>query len=110
MPFVERMPIDKEGDTKAKHRVTANPLMLSMVASGKQSIISLSASIPSSDPVDAPRFVSVFEIRKGVGMPETVAELYESASDAMLARGGVVSTELRMCCCRPSSSRHTWRR
>ncbi|KOO27154.1 hypothetical protein Ctob_012414 [Chrysochromulina tobinii] len=29
-------------------------------------------------------------------MPETVAELYASASDAMLARGGVVTAEVRM--------------
>eukprot|EP00900_Chrysochromulina_parva_P017838 jgi/Chrpa1/26055/Chrysochromulina_OHIO_Genome00027749-RA len=38
---------------------------------------------------------SVFEIRKGLGMPETVAELYASASDAMLARGGGVTAEVR---------------
>ena len=66
MPFVERMPNDSE----TGHRVTANPLMLSMVA-------------------------SVFEIRQGVDMPETVAKLYEAASEAMLARGGGVSAELR---------------
>merc|ERR1712185_578609 len=62
--------MDTDPDTKAQHRVTANPLMLSMVA-------------------------SAFEIRKGVDMPETVAALYESASEAMLARGGVVSAEMR---------------
>ena len=38
---------------------------------------------------------SVFELRQGVDMPKTIAELYESASDAMLARGGVVSAEVR---------------
>ena len=71
MTFVERMPMSTEPDAQTvQHRVTANPLMLSMVA-------------------------SVFEIRKGLGMPETVAELYESASDAMLARGGVVTAEVR---------------
>jgi hypothetical protein len=71
MAFVERMPSSTDPDAPTtQHRVTANPLMLSMVA-------------------------SVFEIRKGLGMPETVAELYASASDAMLARGGVVTAEVR---------------
>jgi len=50
-------------------KVTSNPLMLSMVA-------------------------SVFELRQGLGMPATVAELYETASNAMLARGGVTTAEL----------------
>lgn len=31
MPFIDKMPMD----TKQKHRITANPLMLSMLASGK---------------------------------------------------------------------------
>jgi len=71
MTFVERMPTSTDPDAPTmQHRVTANPLMLSMVA-------------------------SVFEIRKGLGMPETVAELYASASDAMLARGGGVRAEVR---------------
>ena len=71
MTFVERMPTSTDPAAPTmQHRVTANPLMLSMVA-------------------------SVFEIRKGLGMPETVAELYASASDAMLARGGVVTAEVR---------------
>eukprot|EP00900_Chrysochromulina_parva_P027515 jgi/Chrpa1/9398/Chrysochromulina_OHIO_Genome00015588-RA len=71
MTFVERMPTSTDPDAPTtQHRVTANPLMLSMVA-------------------------SVFEIRKGLGMPKTVAELYASASDAMLARGGVVTEEVR---------------
>jgi len=71
MTFVERMPTSTDPDAPTKqHRVTANPLVLSMVA-------------------------SVFEIRKGLGMPETVAELYASASDAMLARGGGVTAEVR---------------
>jgi hypothetical protein len=71
MAFVERMPTSTDPDAPTtQHRVTANPLMLSMVA-------------------------SVFEIRKGLGMPETVAELYASASDAMLARGGGVTAEVR---------------
>ena len=71
MAFVERMPTSTDPAAPTMHhRVTANPLMLSMVA-------------------------SVFEIRKGLGMPKTVAELYASASDAMLARGGVVTAEAR---------------
>eukprot|EP00900_Chrysochromulina_parva_P011126 jgi/Chrpa1/20013/Chrysochromulina_OHIO_Genome00027898-RA len=75
MAFVERMPTSTDPSTDPnastmQQRVTANPLMLSMVA-------------------------SVFEIRKGLGMPKTVAELYENATDAMLARGGVVTAEVR---------------
>ncbi|KOO26799.1 hypothetical protein Ctob_001341, partial [Chrysochromulina tobinii] len=71
MTFVERMPTSTDlAATTMQHRVTANPLMLSMVA-------------------------SVFEIRKGLGMPKTVVELYASASDAMLARGGGVTAEVR---------------
>ena len=67
MPYVrDRVPID----TETKQRVTANPLMLSMVA-------------------------SVFELRRGVDMPSTVAELYSIASDAMLARSHGMSGELR---------------
>ena len=38
---------------------------------------------------------SVFEIRRGVGMPSTIAELYADASDAMLTRGSNVSDKLR---------------
>jgi Ran GTPase-activating protein (RanGAP) involved in mRNA processing and transport len=58
------MPRDDTGQ-----KVTSNPLMLSMVA-------------------------AVYELRQGVGMPGTVAELYATASDAMLARGGVKTPEL----------------
>jgi hypothetical protein len=58
------MPRDDTGQ-----KVTSNPLMLSMVA-------------------------SVYELRQGVGMPATVAELYATASDAMIARGGVATPEL----------------
>jgi hypothetical protein len=60
----DMMPRDDTGQ-----KVTSNPLMLSMVA-------------------------SVYELRQGVGMPATVAELYATASDAMLARGGVAAPEL----------------
>ena len=57
-------------DDDTGQKVTSNPLMLSMVA-------------------------SVYELRQGVGMPATVAELYATASDAMLARGGVMTPELK---------------
>ena len=66
LPYLERMPTDGE----TKQCVTANPLMLSMVA-------------------------SVFEIHSGVGMPQKITELYGSASAAMLSRGGIVSAPLR---------------
>ena len=67
MPYVrDRVP----HDTETGHRVTANPLMLSMVA-------------------------SVFEFRRGLEMPKTLAELYKTASDLMLARGGDNQPELR---------------
>ena len=62
----ERVPIDME----TGFRVTANPLMLSM-------------------------FASVFELRTGLPMPSTVAELYKVASDVMLSRSGAASRELR---------------
>ena len=55
----ERLPLD----TDTGERVTSNPLMLSMV-------------------------MSVFELRRDLGMPSTVTGLYAVASDAMLARGG----------------------
>ena len=38
---------------------------------------------------------SVFELRQGVEMPSTVAELYGLASEAMLTRGGAASDALR---------------
>ena len=38
---------------------------------------------------------SVYELRQGMGIPKTIAELCESASDAMLVCGGAVSVELR---------------
>jgi hypothetical protein len=58
-PFLaERVPLDPEGA-----RVTSNPLMLSMVA-------------------------SIFELREGVGMPNTIEELYDVASEKMLERTG----------------------
>ena len=69
MPYVrnrDRLP----HDTATGHRVTANPLMLSMVA-------------------------SVFELRRDLEMPKTVAGLYETASDLMLARGGDHQPALR---------------
>ena len=57
-------------DSSTNERITANPLMLSMVA-------------------------SVYQLRQGVGMPETVMELYEVASDTMLERGAADSDEHR---------------
>ena len=65
LEYLKRMPVGDDGQ-----RVTANPLMLSMTA-------------------------SVYELRQGVGMPETIAELYKDASEAMLSRGGASSKELR---------------
>ena len=65
LEYLETVPVGADGQ-----RVTSNPLMLSM-------------------------FASVYELRQGVGMPETVAELYKHASEAMLARGGASSRELR---------------
>ena len=85
LPYLERVPTDTDPVTKEQLRATSNPLMLSMVA-------------------------SVFEIRTGVGMPETIAELYESTSDAMLGRGGVVSKRVAHAAARPSSLRRMWRR
>ena len=58
--YVRNMPV--EADTR--RRVTANPLMLSMVA-------------------------SIAALRQGVDMPRTTAELYEVAASAMLQRGTV---------------------
>eukprot|EP00312_Isochrysidales_sp_CCMP1244_P014706 CAMPEP_0202741946 /NCGR_PEP_ID=MMETSP1388-20130828/4654_1 /ASSEMBLY_ACC=CAM_ASM_000864 /TAXON_ID=37098 /ORGANISM="Isochrysis sp, Strain CCMP1244" /LENGTH=1959 /DNA_ID=CAMNT_0049408819 /DNA_START=358 /DNA_END=6236 /DNA_ORIENTATION=+ len=62
--YVEMIP----RDTESGLLITANPLMLSMVA-------------------------SVFELREGVGMPRTVAELYGVASAAMLSRSGGSTSE-----------------
>ena len=67
MPYV-RTTVPCDAETGA--RVTSNPLMLSMVA-------------------------SIFELRGDLQMPSTVAELYEVAADAMLARGGFSSDALR---------------
>ena len=67
MPYVRDKVLRDAGTGE---RVTSNPLMLSMVA-------------------------SVFEVRGDLQMPKTVAELYEMASDAMLARGGASSDVLR---------------
>ena len=59
-PYVHGMPV--EADTR--RRVTANPLMLSMVA-------------------------SIAKLREGIYMPRTTAALYEVAASAMLRRGTV---------------------
>ena len=66
LPYVrDTVPTDTETGEKA----TSNPLMLSMVA-------------------------SVFELRQGIGMPQTVSELYNIAAEAMLARGGAATPQL----------------
>lgn len=60
MPYLRsKVPVDRE----TKQRVTANPLMLSMI-------------------------VSIFELRGAVGMPKTVGELYDVATTALLERAG----------------------
>ena len=64
--YITRMP----ADSSTKLTVASNPLMLSMIA-------------------------SVFELRQGLPVPQTAAELYSTASDTMLARGGGASAELR---------------
>ena len=48
-----------------------------------------------SNPLMLSMMASVYELRKGIDMPSTVAELYEIASEAMLARGHVASDALR---------------
>jgi len=63
LPYLDRMPVDD----RTHERITANPLMLSMVA-------------------------SIFELRSGLKMPETVVGLYEEATKAMLRRVGSSST------------------
>ena len=59
LPYLERMPVDEQ----TQERITANPLMLSMVA-------------------------SIFELRSGLEMPESVVDLYTQATGAMLGRAG----------------------
>ncbi|KOO29882.1 hypothetical protein Ctob_005215, partial [Chrysochromulina tobinii] len=67
----DKVPLDTGGDAGTKRRVTANPLMLSMVC-------------------------SIAQLRVGIDMPTTTAELYEVAAGAMLKRSGVpVSDDAR---------------
>jgi hypothetical protein len=54
--YLGTLPDNEEGQ-----RVTANPLLLSMVA-------------------------SVYELRQGVNMPDTIAELYATASEVRAQR------------------------
>ena len=62
VPYLElKVPVDSD-----KRRVTANPLMLSMVA-------------------------SIAELRTGVDMPTTTAALYQTAAELMLRRGGALT-------------------
>jgi ankyrin repeat protein len=60
----DRVPLDAAGEAGTMRRVTANPLMLSMVC-------------------------SIAQLRVGIDMPTTTAELYEVAAGAMLKRSGV---------------------
>ena len=65
LPYLrDRVPID----TETGGRVTANPLMLSMVA-------------------------SIAELREGIEMPSTTAELYGVATGAMVKRASVTVSE-----------------
>ena len=59
----DKVPLDAGGEAGTKRRVTANPLMLSMVC-------------------------SIAQLRVGIDMPTTTAELYEVAAGAMLKRSG----------------------
>jgi len=59
----ERLPRDAGGE-----RITSNPMMLSMLA-------------------------SIFELRVGREMPRSLADLYQVATDAMLARAAKAGTE-----------------
>ena len=66
LPYLERMPVDE----RTQERITANPLMLSMVA-------------------------SLFELRSGLAMPETGVDLSTQATAAMLGRAGVARRRAR---------------
>jgi ankyrin repeat protein len=68
----DKVPHDAGGEAGTKRRVTANPLMLSMVC-------------------------SIAQLRVGIDMPTTTAELYEVAAGAMLKRSGAaVSDDARV--------------
>ena len=68
----DKVPLDAGGEAGTKRRVTANPLMLSMVC-------------------------SIAQLRVGIDMPTTTAELYEVAAGAMLKQrsGAAVSDDAR---------------
>jgi hypothetical protein len=59
LPYLGKLP--KDGDSG--RRITSNPLMLSMVA-------------------------SIIELRQGLELPQTIVELYDEATTAMLERAG----------------------
>ena len=62
LPYLEgTVPLDEQ----THRRITANPLMLSMV-------------------------ISIFQIRRGLGMPRTIYELYEIATRTMIERAGAM--------------------
>ena len=64
----DKVPLDAGGEAGTKRRVTANPLMLSMVC-------------------------SIAQLRVGIDMPTTTAELYEVAAGAMLKRSGAAVSD-----------------
>jgi ankyrin repeat protein len=68
----DKVPLDAGGEAGTRRRVTANPLMLSMVC-------------------------SIAQLRVGIDMPTTTAELYEVAAGAMLKQrsGAAVSDDAR---------------
>ena len=67
----DKVPLDAGGEAGTKRRVTANPLMLSVVC-------------------------SIAQLRVGFDMPTTTAELYEVVAGAMLKRSGApVSDDAR---------------
>ncbi|KOO28318.1 ankyrin repeat and sam domain-containing protein 6 [Chrysochromulina tobinii] len=64
----DKVPLDAGGEAGTKRRVTANPLMLSMVC-------------------------SIAQLRVGIDMPTTTAELYEVAAGAMQKRSGAAVSD-----------------
>ena len=64
----DKVPLDAGGEAGTKRRVTADPLMPSMVC-------------------------SIAQLRVGIDMPNTTAELYEVAAGAMLKRSGAAVSD-----------------
>ena len=55
---------------------------------------SRTGELVSSNPLMLSMIISIFELRQGISMPGTVAELYEAASQIMLARTGLPRAEI----------------